>query len=95
MIDEESGLDRQVVPAEINRVDADNADEAEWVEQVNDFYKGVLLRTAKSFFTGYNSNVEGHEYGKIRHNIYNGGVPRYANILSEMRDNDYEGVNFK
>ena len=95
MIDEESGLDRQVAPAEINRVDADNADEVEWVEQVNDFYKGELQRTAKSFFTGYNSNVEGHEYGKIRHNIYKGGVPRYANILSEMTDNDYEGVNFK
>ena len=77
------------------RFDADNRDEAEWVEQAKDLYKGVLLCTAKSFFTGYNSNIEGHEYGKIRHNIYNGGVPRYANILSEMTDNDYEGVNFK
>ena len=76
------------------RFDVDDAAEAEWVEHVKDTYKGALLRNAKSFFTGYNSNIEGHEYGKTRYNIYNGGVPRYANMLSEMTNNDYEGLYF-
>lgn len=77
------------------RFDVNEEDEAAWFEHVKDMYKGALLRTAKSFFTGYNSNIEGHEYGKTRYNIYNGGVPRYANTLNTMSDNDYEGVHFK
>ena len=77
------------------RFDVDETSEAEWVEHVKAMYKGALLRKAKSFFTGYNSNIEGHEYGKTRYNIYNGGVPRYANIVNEVAENDYEGVNFQ
>ncbi len=77
------------------RFDVDDAFEAEWVEHVKDMYKGALLRKAKSFFTGYNSNIEGHEYGKTRYNIYNGGVPRYANMVNEVANNDYEGVHFQ
>ena len=77
------------------RFDVDDAFEAEWVEHVKAMYKGALLRKAKSFFTGYNSNIEGHEYGRTRYNIYNGGVPRYANIVNEVADNGYEGVNFQ
>ena len=74
---------------------ADEGDEAEWVEHVKETYKGALLRNAKSFFTGYNSNIEGHEHGKTRYNIYNGGVPRYASIISEFSNNEYKGVHFK
>ena len=74
---------------------ADERDEAEWVEHVKETYKGALLRNAKSFFTGYNSNIEGHEHGKTRYNIYNGGVPRYASIISEFSNNEYKGVHFK
>ncbi|MDA7774818.1 NAD(P)/FAD-dependent oxidoreductase [Pseudomonadales bacterium] len=75
--------------------DVDETSESEWVEHVKAMYKGALLRKAKSFFTGYNSNIEGHEYGKTRYNIYNGGVPRYANIVNKVAENDYEGVNFQ
>lgn len=70
-------------------------DEANWVEHVKETYQGALLRNAKSFFTGYNSNIEGHEHGKTRYNIYNGGVPRYADIISEVSDNEYKGVHFE
>ena len=77
------------------RFDVDETSESEWVEHVKAMYKGALLRKAKSFFTGYNSNIEGHEYGKTRYNIYNGGVPRYANIVNKVAENDYEGVNFQ
>ena len=77
------------------RFDVEEAFEVEWVEHVKDMYKGALLRKAKSFFTGYNSNIKGHEYGKTRYNIYNGGVPRYANMVNEVADNNYEGVHFQ
>ena len=77
------------------RFDVEEAAEAAWFEHVKQMYEGALLRKAKSFFTGYNSNIEGHEYGKIRYNIYNGGVPRYAMVLSEVADNNYEGIQFR
>ena len=73
----------------------DEGDEAEWVEHVKETYQGALLRNAKSFFTGYNSNIEGHEHGKTRYNIYNGGVPRYASTISEFSNNEYKGVHFQ
>ncbi|MDG1442849.1 MAG: NAD(P)/FAD-dependent oxidoreductase [Pseudomonadales bacterium] len=77
------------------RFDVDEAAETQWIEHVKDMYKGMLLRNARSWFTGYNSNLEGHEYGKMRYNIYNGGGPRYAKMLRDVADNDYEGVYFK
>ena len=77
------------------KFDAENAAEAKWFEHVKETYEGVLLRNAKSFFTGYNSNIEGHEYGKIRYNIYNGGVPLYGETLSEISNSNYDGIQFK
>ena len=77
------------------RFDAQESAEAEWLEHVKEMYEGLLLRTAKSWITGYNSNLDGHEYGKTRYNIYNGGGPKYARRLREMVANDYEGVTFK
>ncbi|MYE12655.1 MAG: NAD(P)/FAD-dependent oxidoreductase [Gammaproteobacteria bacterium] len=77
------------------RFDAEEAAEAEWFEHVKEMYEGLLLRTAKSWITGYNSNLDGHEYGKTRYNIYNGGGPKYARLLREMTENDYEGVRFR
>ncbi len=75
-----------------SRIDADAEAEQQWVEHVAKMYEPLLLRKAKSWITGYNSNLEGHEYGKMRLNIYNGGGPRYAARLQEVADNEYEGV---
>jgi cation diffusion facilitator CzcD-associated flavoprotein CzcO len=77
------------------RFDVDVNAEMQWIEQVKAMYQGVLLRNAKSWFTGYNSNLEGHEYGKMRYNIYNGGGPRYARLVNEIADNEYKGVYFR
>ena len=76
------------------RFDANEDAEAEWLEHVKEMYEGLLLRKAKSWITGYNSNLDGHEYGKTRYNIYNGGGPKYAKRLRQVVDNDYEGVSF-
>lgn len=77
------------------RFDVDETAEAEWFQHVKDMYQGMLLRNAKSWFTGYNSNIEGHEHGKMRYNIYNGGGPRYARMLADSAENDYKGMCFQ
>ena len=77
------------------RFDVDEAAEAQWCQHVKDLYQGMLLRKARSWFTGYNSNLEGHEYGNMRYNIYNGGGPKYAGMLADMADKDYEGLYFQ
>ena len=77
------------------RFDVDAGAEADWCDHVKDMYQGLLLRKAKSWFTGYNSNLKGHEYGNMRYNVYNGGGPRYARMLSEVAQNAYTGISFR
>ena len=76
------------------RFEATAEAEQEWFDHVIDMYKPFLLRTAKSWITGYNSNLDGHEYGKTRYNLYNGGGPKYAAVINEVADNDYRGFAF-
>ena len=38
--------------------------EKRWHEHVQQMYSAVLMRKAKSWFTGYNSNIEGREQGE-------------------------------
>ncbi|WP_249134846.1 NAD(P)/FAD-dependent oxidoreductase [Bradyrhizobium sp. AUGA SZCCT0222] len=49
-----------------------------WSAHVKKMYAIMLMRNAKSWFTGYNSNVPGHEHGKYRYFVYNGGTPKYV-----------------
>ena len=76
------------------RFDATPEAEQEWYDHVAAMYEPFLLRKAKSWITGYNSNLDGHEYGKTRYNIYNGGGPKYATKIAEVSDNDYRGIAF-
>jgi hypothetical protein len=55
-------------------------------------YEIMLMRKAKSWFTGYNSNVAGHEEGKIRYFLYNGGTPKYVAIINDVAAKGYEGI---
>jgi cation diffusion facilitator CzcD-associated flavoprotein CzcO len=74
------------------RVECTSEAEQAWVDEVKELYGMVLLRKARSWFTGYNSNVEGHD--KVRYMIYNGGAPRFRKRLDEVATNDYEGFRF-
>jgi cation diffusion facilitator CzcD-associated flavoprotein CzcO len=71
------------------RIDADAEAEEAWVDHVRDMYDLLLLGKVASWFTGYNSNVEGHD--KRRLVVYNGGAPRYRKTLGEVAENGYEG----
>ena len=77
-----------------NRFDTDPAAEASWVQDVARGYSLVLSGRAQSWITGYNSNLEGHEYGKTRYNVYQGGAPRYMAKIQKVKDEDFSGVEF-
>ncbi|MFT7646286.1 MAG: cation diffusion facilitator CzcD-associated flavoprotein CzcO [Candidatus Poriferisodalaceae bacterium] len=73
-------------------VDATEQAEEDWTQHVADMYQSMLMRNAKSWFTGYNSNVEGHEEGRVRYLVYNGGSPKFQRRINTVRDNGYEGI---
>lgn len=65
-----------------------------WFEEVKTSYKGLLLNKAQSWITGYNSNLEGHEYGHTRYNIYATGGAEYAKHLKAAAEGGYPGIRF-
>lgn len=75
----------------IPRVEPEQEAVDAWQKEIRDLYQMTLFRTAKSWFTGYNSNIEGRD--GIRYLIYNGGSPRYRRRLGEVADNGYAGFD--
>ena len=63
-----------------------------WNAHVTKMYSYMLMRKAKGWFTGYNSNVEGHEEGTIRYVVYNGGAPKYMAKIKEVAQSGYAGM---
>jgi cation diffusion facilitator CzcD-associated flavoprotein CzcO len=65
-----------------------------WTDHVKQMYSVMLMRKAKSWFTGYNSNLPGHEHGKTRYLVYNGGAPKYVSKINEVAENNYQEIVF-
>ena len=65
-----------------------------WSAHVTKMYAIMLMRKAKSWFTGYNSNIPGHEHGKVRYFVYNGGTPKYVAAINDVVARNYEGIVF-
>jgi cation diffusion facilitator CzcD-associated flavoprotein CzcO len=76
------------------RFEATAEAEEGWTRHVAEMYEMVLMRKAKGWFTGYNSNVPGHEEGRIRHFVYNGGAPKFTQTLKDVAANNYQGIDF-
>jgi cation diffusion facilitator CzcD-associated flavoprotein CzcO len=76
------------------RFDASAEAEDKWLEEVARGYSRVLSGKAQSWITGYNSNLPGHEYGKTRYNVYQGGAPRYMSKIQEESQEGYPSVDF-
>ena len=74
------------------RAEATEQAETEWGAHVARLYEIMLLRKAQGWFTGYNSNVEGHERGTLRHLVYNGGTPKYRARIQQVADEGYTGI---
>ena len=66
--------------------------EAEWGAHVAKLYSMMLMRKAQGWFTGYNSNVEGHERGTLRYLVYNGGTPKFRKRINEVVEQGYAGL---
>jgi cation diffusion facilitator CzcD-associated flavoprotein CzcO len=66
--------------------------EAEWGDHVRELYGMMLMRKAQGWFTGYNSNVEGHEKGTIRYLVYNGGTPKFRKLITQAAEEGYTGI---
>jgi cation diffusion facilitator CzcD-associated flavoprotein CzcO len=77
-----------------NRVEATPEAEAEWSSYVAMLYEIMLLRNAQGWFTGYNSNVDGHEKGTRRHVVFNAGTPKYRQKINAVADAGYRGLTF-
>jgi cation diffusion facilitator CzcD-associated flavoprotein CzcO len=75
------------------RIEATHEAEDEWTQHVKDLFDGSLLATAESWFTGYNSNVDGHD--KLRYMVYMGGAPKFRERLAEVVNNGYEGFDIR
>jgi cation diffusion facilitator CzcD-associated flavoprotein CzcO len=65
-----------------------------WSAHVTKMYAIMLMRKAKSWFTGYNSNIPGHEHGKVRYFVYNGGTPKYVAAINDAVARGYEDIVF-
>ena len=65
-----------------------------WSAHVKKMYAIMLMREAKSWFTGYNSNVPGHEHGKYRYFVYNGGTPKYVAAINDAIAKGYQDIMF-
>ncbi len=75
-----------------SRVEAELEAEQEWVNEVIRAHERMLFRRSKGWFTGYNSNVAGHQEGSVRYQAYFGGAPRYRAKVDAIAADDYEGI---
>jgi cation diffusion facilitator CzcD-associated flavoprotein CzcO len=76
------------------RANATREAEERWTAHVAKMYEIMLMRKAKSWFTGYNSNVAGHEEGTVRYFLYNGGTPKFVAIANEVAAKGYQEIAF-
>lgn len=77
------------------RIEARARAEQEWVDEVIRAHERILLRRSQGWFTGYNSNVEGHEAGKVRYQAYFGTAPKYAAKLEAAAAESFRQVDLR
>jgi hypothetical protein len=78
------------------RVEADPQEQASWVKRVKAHYDAGIIRNAQSWLTGYNSNLDGHEKGKVRHVVWaSGSFPEFRAEMLEIAAKGYPGFNFE
>jgi cation diffusion facilitator CzcD-associated flavoprotein CzcO len=76
----------------LRRFEATPEAQAEWFAHVVEMNQLMLLRNARSWFTGYNSNVPGHDNGAPRYLLYNGGAYKYRTTLRQVAESGYAAM---
>jgi len=77
------------------RAEATREAQERWTAHVVKMYEIMLMRKAKSWFSGYNSNVAGHEEGTVRYFVYNGGTPKFVSIIKDVAAKGYQEIEFR
>lgn len=78
-----------------NRLEATADAERDWVDKVMAVHEKMLARRSQGWFTGYNSNVVGHEAGTVRYQAYFGGGPKYRAIIDQVAADGYAGIDMR
>ena len=86
-------LIRRALDTGCTRIEAGADAEQQWVAEVERAHERMLFRRSKGWFTGYNSNVEGHQEGKTRYQAYFGGAPRYASAIDSAVAEGYPALD--
>lgn len=94
-VDWVTGLLSHALNRGVTRIEAEADPERGWGESVRRAQHRVLLGKSRGWFTGYNSNVPGHEAGKTRYVAYWGGGPKYAALLRQVAENGYAGIDMR
>jgi len=83
----------------VSKIEPRLSAEQEWGAEVARMHEKMLFRSAKSWFTGYNSNVQGlapgHHNPNPRHVAYWGGAPKYKAMLKKAEDDDYRDLQMQ
>lgn len=88
-----TGLIKHAIDNGNTRIEAQAEAEKEWQEEVIQAQERMPFRQSKSWFTGYNSNVDGHGAGQVRYQAYWGGAPRYRSFLEKATKDAYSNIN--
>jgi len=92
-VDWSANLMEHVEKNGLQRIEAREDAEAQWTTDIEAAYEGTMFAKARSWFTGYNSNVDGHD--TLRHVMFLGGAPAYRAKLAEVASHDYEGFDLR
>jgi cation diffusion facilitator CzcD-associated flavoprotein CzcO len=79
---------------DFKRIEATAESEAAWMRELAAAQSIMLIRKGKGWFTGYNSNVEGHENPTPRFLVYSGGAPKYRKMITAVADAEYGELQF-
>ena len=71
------------------RIEAQPEAEEAWLAHVHELSHLSLLARTRSWFTGYNSNIDRDDKPRIM--IYTGGLQLYRQRIQEVAENGYEG----
>ena len=89
-VDWMTDLMRHVKAHDIARVEPTPDAEAAWTEHVHLMADRMLFSKTNSWFTGINSNVEGHDRRTVL--LYAGGAPAYREKCDEVAAAGYKGM---
>ena len=89
-VDWMAGLMTEVKEKGLTRIEATAEAEEEWTAHVHLMAQRMLFSKTDSWFTGINSNLEGHDTRSVL--LYAGGAPGYRDKSDEVAAAGYKGM---